>query len=196
MPTNKHKLSRSASRTSWPKTFTEPRRYFIPKEENKSYLEFIQDIHRNLSKIGHGLNEDERENNDEGGGEENDDSEENDEEDNNEDDENIEQNTVSCPDGQNNVEIFMRGGEGDDQALEQDQVDQVVNFCKHATVGNKRPVALLDCRNNGRSMRTKKRERRPYLGPLTVPRLLKELSKPVVPPPPIYFRHLEILQFY
>jgi hypothetical protein len=171
MPTDTHKSPRRAWQRSWQKEFTQPR-HFNPAEENKTYLEFLQGIVRNFPEIADEKDGDE--------GEDEDEDEETENDNNNEEDENIERDANNDIYGYNKVKIFMTGAQGDDQALQQDQVEQVAGFCEQATGENKRRVALLDDRNNGRNIDVEHGSSRPYLGPLTVQQLVQELSKPVI----------------
>jgi hypothetical protein len=165
MPTDTHKLPRRAWQRSWQKEFTQ-QRHFRPAEENKTYLDFLQSIVRNFPEIA----------DEEDGGE----GEEIENENNTEEDENIDRDASNDIYGYNKVRRFMTGAQGDDQALQQDQVEQVAGFCDQAMAENKRRVALLDDRNNGRNIGVEHGSSRPYLGPLTVQQLVQKLSKPVI----------------
>jgi hypothetical protein len=153
MPTEyPHASPRQALRCHWPQEFTK-RRNFSRQAENQPYIEWLQDVF-DYGDAGEGEDEAESE-----GEDESDDEEE--------------------ADGLGNVRLFMKGMEGDEDALEyRDQVEHVSSFCEQASLSeSEQRVALLDDRNDGESSLDE--HFRTYQGPLTPQQLREELSKKV-----------------
>jgi len=164
----------------WPLEFTKRRR-FDRQAENQPYIEWLQT---------HYDDGDEEEEEDVDGSNENEDEVDGhrDKIENKDENRNDNKDPEAC-NGNSNVRIFMRGMDGDEDALQYfDQVKQVAGFCKQAsfwnletgtTSKNRKSVALLDDRNDGGTILVKQGHCRPYLGPLTPQQLDEELSRKV-----------------
>jgi hypothetical protein len=159
-----HASPRQALRCHWPQEFTK-RRNFSRQAENQPYIEWLQAVF-DYGDEGEGEDEDENEDEAESEGEDESDDEE-------------EADGAGPGDGLGNVRLFMKGMEGDEDALEyRDQVEHVSRFCEQASLSeSEQRVALLDDRNDGGSSLDK--HFKTYQGPLTPQQLREELSKKV-----------------
>ena len=181
MPIAPLEVPRQTWQRFWPHEFTQQRQYNRP-EENKSYLEWINNWVYDSDRSGF-----------ENGGEESEDEDEDEEEDGDRDgviddeqqkigvNENAtnQEQKVDKSDGCNGkVRTFMAGAGWDDLYMQHDQVELVAGFCEHAPSEDAAPVALIDDRNSVSNARVDCS--RPYLGPLTPEQLRDELGKQVI----------------
>jgi hypothetical protein len=79
------------------------------------------------------------------------------------------------------VELFVANMATEEDALHyRDQFEELVRLCKQGSFGNpEKSLALRDDRKDGGTIHVEPDSRRPYIGPLTVQQLSKELSKKV-----------------
>jgi hypothetical protein len=176
-----HRSSRHL-RCNWPPKFAK-RRYFARQAENQSYIEFLQTPKFNGEEDEQEISSEDADVLSEG------DDEAEEQRDKSEDktgklenDKNSEVYNLS------NIRLFMAGLLGDEDMLQyRDQVEQVASFWEYErrrgpemnTAEDNKLVALVDERNIGGDLLTKKGYCRPYFGPLTSKQLHEKLSTQV-----------------